>query len=499
MESAAVFGRAAEREAGTPPQIVTNRTDGTAAPNLLPWQNLGNADDGGTHVATARMLASRMEASQAETSSAALLDRYAEARAESGRLFDVVAPTALYERPIPERHRIAFYLGHLEAFDGNLFRSNAAGLEPFHPEYDQLFAFGIDPVDGGLPVDQPEDWPAIDEIHGYNALTRKSLDEFLPEFLARGETLCGYPAATLVETAIEHRLMHLETLSYMLHQLPLSQKIRPRRAETSSETPGAFSARSVAVAAGEARLGLASSAETFGWDNEFVAHRVAVPAFSIEKYKVTNGEYLAFSEAGGYRDRDYWAAGDWDWKQRERISHPALWKPVGGQWRYRTMFDEVPLPLDWPVYVSYAEASAYARWAGKRLPSETEWHRAAFGDGEPDMRAEGNFDFKSWDPVPVHDSRQSAGAFGAVGMTGNGWEWTGTPFAPFPGFRAFPFYPGYSANFFDGQHLVMKGASARTAASMARPSFRNWFQRHYQYVYAGFRCVDGPRKASGER
>src|SRR5260221_316954 len=194
---------------------MTIRTHDTDDTNLLPWQNPSKPDDGGTHVATARMLTSKLEASRVPaTNHALLLERYADARAESERLFNVVAPPALYERAIPERHRIVFYMGHLEAFDWNLFRTNAAGLEPFHANFDHLFAFGIDPVDGGLPTDQPSDWPAVDEIRAYNTLIRKRLDEFLPEFLERGETSCGFPASTLVETAIEHRLMHLETLAY---------------------------------------------------------------------------------------------------------------------------------------------------------------------------------------------------------------------------------------------------------------------------------------------
>ena len=149
------------------------------------------------------------------------------------------------------------------------------------------------------------------------------------------------------------------------------------------------------------------------------------------------------------------------------------------------MFDEIPLPPDWPAYVSHAEASAYARAAGKKLPTEAQWHRAAEG-----ARPAGNTDFKSWDPAPVNAFPHTSSAFGAVEMIGNGWEWTSTVFAPFAGFKPFPFYPGYSANFFDGKHFVMKGGSPRTAACMLRPSFRNWFQPHYPYVYAGFRCVD---------
>jgi formylglycine-generating enzyme required for sulfatase activity len=165
------------------------------------------------------------------------------------------------------------------------------------------------------------------------------------------------------------------------------------------------------------------------------------------------------------------------------------------------MFDEVPLPQAWPVYVSHAEASAYARWAGKSLSTEPQWHRAAYGSPDGNERpypwgryapdpSLGNFDLTHWNPTPVNAHPRGRSAFGVEGMLGNGWEWTSTPFSPFPGFQPFPFYRGYSADFFDGKHFVMKGGSPRTAACMLRPTFRNWFQAHYQYVYAGFRCVN---------
>ncbi len=160
-----------------------------------------------------------------------------------------------------------------------------------------------------------------------------------------------------------------------------------------------------------------------------------------------------------------------------------------GAWRYRGMFHEIPLPLNWPVYVSHAEASAYARWAGKRLPTEAEWHRAAHGISEAPGPRHGYFDLARWDPAPVNAFPDSRSKFGVEGLSANGWEWTSSLFEPFPGFQPFPFYEGYSANFFDGQHYVMKGGSTRTERSMLRRSFRNWFQPHYQYVYAGFRCA----------
>jgi formylglycine-generating enzyme required for sulfatase activity len=156
--------------------------------------------------------------------------------------------------------------------------------------------------------------------------------------------------------------------------------------------------------------------------------------------------------------------------------------------------------MSWPVYVTHDQAQAYARWAGMRLPTEAEFHRAAYatpggaerpqpwGDEPPDSRF-GNFDFERFDPEPVDEHPASASAWEVEDLVGNGWEWTGTIFAPFPGFEAMASYPQYSSDFFDGKHYVLKGASPVTARELIRRSFRNWFYNDYPYMYAKFRCV----------
>jgi iron(II)-dependent oxidoreductase len=435
-------------------------------------------------------------------------EQLAKARQRTDDLFAVVKPDALYDRPIAERHRIIFYIGHLEAFDWNLFHERAFGVKSFHPEFDRLFAFGIDPVGGGLPSDQPSDWPRISAVQDYVQKIRAVLDIKLQDAFADPQlpTSDGFPLSTLLNVAIEHRLMHAETLAYMLHQLPLDRKVRQSELLTALTSP--VDHGTVEIPAGKVTLGLTRDPDLFGWDNEYEAHTVNVPAFAIDKYKVTNQQYLEFINAGGYETRALWGDGDnnnnqdWQWISAQKISHPAFWKRKGkdNQWLYRTMFDEIRLPLDWPVYVSHAEAKAYARWAGKSLPTEAEWQRAAYATTYNDERAypwgeqppnatRGNFDFARWSPTPVNAFPQGRSAFGVHGMLGNGWEWTSTEFAPFPGFQPFPFYRGYSADFFDGKHFVLKGGSSRTAACMLRRTFRNWFQAHYQFAYTGFRCV----------
>ena len=427
-----------------------------------------------------------------------LLARLQAARSRSDELFEIVRPEALYDRPIPERHRIIFYIGHLEAFDWNLLLG-PLGISSFDPGFDKLFAFGIDPVDGGLPTDQPKDWPSVEQVRRYNARLRETLDRELQTVAAGDPSLARIENGRLLEVAIEHRLMHAETLCYMLHQLPVDRKF------TQADVPLPMSAapvsRSVEIPSGVASLGLPrGGASPFGWDNEFEENRVEVPAFEIDSLNVTNGDYLRFMLEGGYSNRALWTESGWAWITSKSRRHPAFWVPQGDSWSYRTMFAEIPLPAEWPVYVSHDEASAYCRWAGKELPSEAEWHRAAcsthagaeraypWGADEPTAR-HGNFDLQRWNPVPVGSYPEGVSDFGIADLVGNGWEWTRTPFVPFPGFQPFSFYPGYSADFFDGKHFVMKGGSPRTAASMLRRSFRNWFQPHYPYVYATFRGV----------
>src|SRR5437764_6484290 len=154
------------------------------------------------------------------------LQRMTQARSETDKLFELVKSNSLYARPIAERHRIIFYIGHLEAFDWNLFHERVLGLKSFHPEFDRLFAFGIDPVGSGLPTDQPSDWPSLDAVRDYVRNIRSTLDAKLTEALADSVPPAeGFPLSTFLNVAFEHRLMHAETLAYMLHQLPFDKKV----------------------------------------------------------------------------------------------------------------------------------------------------------------------------------------------------------------------------------------------------------------------------------
>jgi iron(II)-dependent oxidoreductase len=293
----------------------------------------------------------------------------------------------------------------------------------------------------------------------------------------------------------------------MWHRLPSDQKTTPAGYRPVMDGTSPPHQEWIDIPAGRATLGVDAGAVPFGWDNERPAFAIDVAGFSINRHDVTNAAFLEFVEACGYTDAQWWRADDWTWVQAEQLRHPLFWERHDGRWYWRGMFELIPLPPAWPVYVSHAEASAFARWRGLRLPTEAEYQRAAYGtptavervfpwgddDPTPDR---GVFDFTSWDPQPAGSHPAGQSAWGVHDLVGNGWEWTSSVFDPFPGFAVTPSYPEYSADFFDTDHIVMKGASPATARELLRPTFRNWFRPRYPYVYATFRCV-ADRSAPG--
>lgn len=406
---------------------------------------------------------------------AALVDRYRAGRARSATLFASVAPSAYYDAPIPLRHPFVFYEGHLPGFAYLVLHERALHGGQIDPHLELLFERGIDP--GSLDLagrHRRNDWPDRADVRRFgdacdavliDDIAHATLDDPANPLLVGAEALFNI---------LEHEEMHHETLSYIIHRLPADAK-RAAAIDVRDVVPRKRDP--VAIAAGRATLGQRRG-EAFGWDNEFEEHAVDVLPFGIDAYDVTNGDYLDFVRDGG--------------------EPPPFWIERDGAWHLRGVYHEIPLPLSWPVYASHDLAAAFCAWSGARLPTEAEYHRAAFGTPAGEERAfpwgfaapapqHGNFDFRRFDPEPVGSSPAGASAWGIEDLIGNGWEWTSTPFAPFAGFAPMASYPQYSADFFDGKHYVMKGASPVTSANLIRRSFRNWFFADYAYMYATFR------------
>jgi ergothioneine biosynthesis protein EgtB len=431
-----------------------------------------------------------------------VVEWYQRNRARSRAIFDIIAPSAYYSRPIALRNPIVFYEGHLPAFSVIALIERGLGGPKVDERLEKIFERGIDPDSEEQAVPRSgaaTAWPSRGEVLAF----ADRADTAMLDALARAEFQETRPAmqhGQALYTALEHEAMHQETLLYMWHRLPYDQKRKHAGIQYELDAAPPSSDGRIRIPSGVATLGANRETATFGWDNEFDEHQVHVSEFGIDQHNVTNADFLAFVEAGGYRDPALWSPENFAWVQGEKVWHPAFWIRRDGQWFWRGMFEAIPLPGAWPVYISQAEASAYARWKGARLPTEAEFHRAAFGtpsgpervypwgDVPPDA-TRGNFDFKSWEPVPAGSRPAGASAWGVHDLVGNGWEWTSTIFGPFDGFAPMASYPEYSADFFDGQHYVMKGGSAATANELLRRSFRNWFRPNYPYVYATFRTV----------
>ena len=430
-----------------------------------------------------------------------LVDWYRRNRARTAALFNLLDDEAYYSRPIALRQPVVFYEGHLPAFSFNTLVKRGLGRPSIDARLEALFARGIDPEESAASAQasSQEQWPTREQVQAFAAKADEQvLDALAHDLIDQPDEPLLYRSEAAL-CILEHEALHQETLLYMWHQIPYSQKRRPPtyqpRVEGSTPTHAW-----VEVPQGVATLGVEALSEPFTWDNERPACVEQVPAFSIERHNVTNEQFMEFVDAGGYSDERWWQAKDWEWIRAAGISHPMFWTFQHDQWFWRGMFDLVPLPPAWPVYVSHAEASAYTRWKGCRLPTEAEFQRAAYGtknghgqrhpwgDALPATR-HGVFDFSCWEPEPAGTHPDGTSAWGVEDLVGNGWEWTSTVFGPFPGFEPMPSYPQYSADFFDGEHYVMKGASPATARELLRPSFRNWFRPRYPYVYATFRCV----------
>jgi gamma-glutamyl hercynylcysteine S-oxide synthase len=419
---------------------------------------------------------------------------------ESRRFFDALPAGSYEERPIPLRHPFCFYEGHLAAFNVNTFLKLGLGRPGIDPAMEKLFARGIDPSDLNAAKELAiTGWPPRQRILAYaeasdaatvQAIEREDLERDDRPALHRGEAL---------HTILEHELMHQETLRYIAHRLSLARKTRPPSypLETGGEPPPP---EEIAIPSGTATLGADREGVRFGWDNEFSRNPVLVPAFRIDRFDVTNRDYIAFVQAGGYEDASLWTVEDWDWIHEANVTHPLFWERAGSAFTWRGMYESISLPLAWPVWVSGAEAAAFARWKGRRIPTEAEFHRAAYGTPQGEERpapwgdapadaSRGNFGNERFDPVPVGSRPAGRSAWGVEDLVGNGWEWTSSVFAPFPGFVPMASYPVYSADFFDGSHFVLKGASPATPVDLIRPSFRNWFRPNYPYLYASFRTA----------
>jgi gamma-glutamyl hercynylcysteine S-oxide synthase len=281
---------------------------------------------------------------------------------------------------------------------------------------------------------------------------------------------------------VQHEHQHDETMLATIQLLPLAEG--HRLDGPPPPTGHALSAGEVLVPAGAFCMG---SDHPWAYDNERPRHEVRLPAYWIDTAPVTNAAYQQFIDDGGYEAARWWSAEGWAWRQEAGLVGPQFWRRDGSGW-LRQRFGQIEaVPADEPVqHVCWYEADAFARWAGKRLPTEAEWERAAAGT-EPDL-ARANLGQSHLGPAPVGAYPAGVSEVGCHQMLGDVWEWTSTDFRPYPGFTAFP-YEEYSAVFHGDRYKVLRGGSWATHPTACRRTFRNWDLPIRRQIFAGFRCA----------
>ena len=411
-------------------------------------------------------------------------------------LFDCLSsPEAFYQKPISLRHPLIFYLGHTATFFINkllLARLVEARLDE---RLESIFAVGVDEMSWDDLDDTHYDWPEVSEVMAYRARVRKTVLRIIDEAPLTLPIDWNNPWWAII-MGIEHERIHLETSSVLIRQQKLEWVHPVAGWEPCRERGAAPVNELIAVSGGEVRLGKDRQDPIYGWDNEYGVHQAQVEDFEASRYLVSNGEFLEFVEAGGYRNRHYWGEEGWQWRDFTQRCKPEFWRKKPNGWHLRLMTEEVPMPWNWPVEVNYHEAKAFCNWKASetglpiRLPTEDQWNRLHQTSGLPandpdDGPWPANLHLDYWaSSCPVDRFRH--GDF--FDVTGNVWQWTETPIYPFDGFEVHPYYDDFTMPTFDGQHNLLMGGSWISCGNEAQLASRYAFRRHF-FQHAGFRYV----------
>ena len=428
--------------------------------------------------------------SDAEQKRAEILDYFHTTFDRYELLFEVLScDEAFFKKPIALRHPLIFYFGHTATFFIN--KLVLAGLleTRINPKFESMFAIGVDEMSWDDLSEARYDWPTVEEVRAYRQTVRVTVDQLIRTKNMALPITWDDPWWIII-MGIEHERIHLETSSVLIRQHQLKYvKTHPAWAPCRN-SHAAPQNDLVTIPSAEFRVGRERSDPIYGWDNEFGRHEASTVTFQASRYVVSNQEFLAFVEAGGYADESLWLEEGLGWKTFAKAEHPTFWIKDGTQWRLRLMLEEVAMPWDWPVETNYHEAKAFCQWKSRvsgepvRLPSEDEWQalcRFSGADEQPDANLQLDH-YASSCPV-------SEFAHGPLfDVIGNVWQWTETPIYPFEGFEVHPIYDDFTTPTFDERHNLFKGGSWISCGNEALPASRYAFRRHF-FQHAGFRYV----------
>jgi ergothioneine biosynthesis protein EgtB len=450
-----------------------------------------------------------MSAKTMPISTGVMTDLYQSVRA---RTLEIVAPLEIEDYVIQTAEFMSpprWHMGHTSWFFETVLQKFQPGYRTYREDF--LFFFNSYYEGFGPRIERPKrgtrSRPTVAETRKYRAHIDEQMSKFIEDVSARddaGEIL------SIVRLGLEHEMQHQELLVYDIKHLLCDQfdapmKAAPKSAGTVSgmvEIEGGLFELGYGAArdAGEPQAGM--PALHFAWDNEKPAHKVYLEDFAIDRAPVSVGDYLEFIKDGGYENFRWWHSAGWEKVNTEPWQAPLYWEQHDGEWMIRDFAglhrasDRANEPVS---HVSFLEASAYARWAGKRLPTEAEWEKAAtlslsigakqkfpWGDDEPDEMKGNLFENGLWRVAPIGSFRDGQTASGCHQMIGDVWEWTTSDYVPYPGFQTE--FDEYNDKWFVGQK-VLRGGSFATPQIHIRSTYRNFFYPHERWMIGGFRCA----------
>jgi iron(II)-dependent oxidoreductase len=413
----------------------------------------------------------------------ALATRLASVRSRTALLVEQLSDATLNAVHSPLMSPIAWDLGHIATFEDLWLAQSPFGRAPLREELGGVYDPAAAPRSdrGRLAFLRSEDvFAYMDDVRArvLGLLADADLSRSGGPLLADG---------FVYEMVLRHEQQHTETILQTL-QIMASDRYEPparRPLPATADRPREMTT----VPAGAFEMG--APAGGFAYDNERPAHVRDVDAFAVDRTPVTNGDFLRFIEDDGYRRAELWSPEGWRWRTAEAVEAveaPAYWRRADGAWLVRSFARWAEVDAASPVcHVSWFEADAYARWAGKRLPTEAEWERASLG-AATDAPGRANLDQLAFGCAPAGSYADGESRCGMRQAIGDVWEWTASGFEAYPGFVAFP-YPEYSQDFFGGPFKVLRGGSWATQAGAVTNSFRNWDHPQRRQIFAGFRCA----------
>ena len=398
-----------------------------------------------------------------------------------------------YLSPDPLRNPLVFYLGHTAAFYINKLKMAGLIKQGVHKDWDHLFAVGVDP---DLPenLDVASTWPTIPEVRNYRKTIFNIVHNVIDNIDLNDQPISQDNPAWSLLMGFEHDRIHFETSSMLIRQLDADLVECPNDWNYAPTLGNPSANEWIEMKGGNVSLGKPDTSTLYGWDNEFGSLSVTVKSFQATKNLITNAGFHDFVIAKGYENQDFWTTEGWEWKNRATATQPKFWISEGSNFLYRAMFDEMSMPLDWPVEINMHEAQAYCNWKndGSRLLSEAEFlliaREGTVESDDPLFSENHNLDLAYGSPTPVGFMKNSTTISGFNDIYGNVWDWLNDDFYALPGFETHPWYEEFSAPYMDNQHGMMAGGAWVTTGTGASKYYRLWFRRHF-FQHAGFRLA----------